>query len=72
MKYSAKHIGEHICRYVDEHDTTKSALASNLGISRSALYEKIDGKRHWLIDETIRLAEIMGCEVVDLLVPPIS
>ena len=69
MKYSPSFIGEHIQQFIRENDTTKSAIASKLGMSRSAFYEKIDGKRHWLIEETISLAEIMGCEVTDLLVP---
>ena len=69
MKYQAKHIGAHIERYVSNNETTKSAVISQLGISRSAFYEKVDGKRHWLIEEVIDLAEIMDCDVVDLLVP---
>ena len=69
MKYSPACICGHVQRFIDQNNTTKIAMASRLGISRSAFYEKLDGKRHWLVEEVIDLAEIIGCEVTDLLVP---
>lgn len=59
-------IKRNIEAYVSEHDTTKGALASSIGISRSSLYEKMDGKRPWLLDEIIALASVMGCRESDL------
>lgn len=55
-------IKTNIERYVSENDMTRGALASKIGISRSSLYEKMDGKRPWLLDEIISLASVMGCE----------
>lgn len=59
-------IKQNIEAYVSEHDMTRSALASSIGISRSSLYDKMDGKRPWLLDEIISLASIMGCEEKDI------
>lgn len=59
-------IKQNIEAYVSDHDTTKGALASSIGISRSSLYEKMDGKRPWLLDEIIALASVMGCKESDL------
>lgn len=61
-----ENIKRNIEAYVSDHDTTKGALASGIGISRSSLYEKMDGKRPWLLDEIINLASVMGCEESDL------
>lgn len=52
--------------YVSDHDMTKGTLANSIGISRSSLYEKMDGKRPWLLDEIIALASVMGCKESDL------
>ena len=62
----AETIKQNIERYVADNDMTKGALASNVGISRSSLYEKMDGKRPWLLDEIISLASVMGCEEKEL------
>lgn len=59
-------IKTNIERYVSENDMTRGALASKIGISRSSLYEKMDGKRPWLLDEIISLASVMGCEEKDI------
>lgn len=55
-------IKQNIERYVADNGTTKGALAGRIGISRSSLYEKMDGRRPWLLDEIIALASVMGCE----------
>ena len=60
-------IKQHINDYVDDHDTTREALAKAIGISRSSLYDKMSGKRPWMLDEVIRLADYMGCTVQDLI-----
>lgn len=61
-----ENIKRNIERYVSESDTTRGALASKIGISRSSLYEKMDGKRPWLLDEIISLASVMECEEKDI------
>lgn len=59
-------IKQNIEAYVSEHNMTRGALASSIGISRSSLYDKMDGKRPWLLDEIISLASVMGCEEKDI------
>ena len=56
--------------YVKRSQTTIAALAKSIGISRSAFYDKLSGKRPWLLDEAIALADCMGCTVTELLTAP--
>lgn len=72
MRYSSKHISAHVSRFVDSNDTTKGAVANRLGISRTTLYEKLSGASRWSLDEAIGLADIMECDLTDILVPPKS
>jgi len=55
-------IKQNIERYISESNTTRSSLANSIGISRSSLYDKMDGNRPWLLDEIMVLADVMGCE----------
>lgn len=63
-------IKQNIEIYTDEHSTTKDAVAKAIGISRSSLYDKLAGKRPWMLSEVIDLASYMGCTVNDLLTMP--
>lgn len=63
-------IKEHINNYIKEHNVTVNAIACAIGISRSSLYDKLNGKRPWMLTEVIDLADYMGCTVNDLLVSP--
>jgi DNA-binding XRE family transcriptional regulator len=56
--------------YIDGHATTKDAIAQAMGISRSSLYDKLSGKRPWMLSEVIDLARFMNCTVNDLLNMP--
>ena len=64
-------IKANVDSYVVEHETTKDALALAIGISRSSLYDKLSGKRPWMLSEVIDLANHMGCTVNDLLTMPV-
>lgn len=55
-------IKQNIESFLACSDMTRAALANKLGISRSSLYDKMDGKRPWLLTEIIDLASVMGCE----------
>ena len=59
-------IRQNVENYLDNNNVTKGALASHIGISRSTLYEKLDGNRPWLLDEAIVLSELIGCTIDDL------
>jgi len=63
-------IRANIEQYISDHDTTKDAIASAIGISRSSLYDKLSGKRPWMLIEVIDLADFMSCTVDDLLSLP--
>lgn len=63
-------IKANIDNYVDEHATTKDAIAKAIHISRSSFYDKLKGKRPWMLEEVINLAAYMGCTVNDLLTYP--
>ena len=63
-------ISENIENYVRGHNTTKDAVAKAIHISRSSLYDKLSGKRPWLLSEVIDLANFMGCTVNDLITQP--
>ena len=63
-------IKQNVDNYTDEHSTTKDAVAKAIGISRSSLYDKLSGKRPWMLSEVIDLASYMGCTVNDLLTTP--
>lgn len=63
-------IKANIEEYIDENATTKDAIAQAIGISRSSLYDKLSGKRPWMLSEVIDLASFMNCTVNDLLCMP--
>ncbi len=65
-------IKANINQFVKERGTTKDAVADAIGISRSSLYDKLSGKRPWMLVEVIGLSNYMGCTVNDLLVMPES
>lgn len=46
---------------------SKSWLADELDMSRPTLYARLEDGR-WTLDEAIRLAEIIGCKLDDLVV----
>lgn len=60
-------IRESVEAYVSEHGVTKDAIAHAINISRSSLYDKLSGKRPWMLTEVVDLASFMGCTVNDLL-----
>lgn len=63
-------ISKNIDNYVRDRNTTKDAVAKAIGISRSSLYDKLGGKRPWLLSEVIDLAAYMGCTVNDIITTP--
>lgn len=56
--------------FVVKRGIAKDAVAQAIGISRSSLYDKLGGKRPWMLAEVIDLATFMGCTVNDLLRMP--
>lgn len=52
--------------YVKAEGITKNELAERMGIGRSALYAKLGGQTPWLLDEAVKLAELLGITVDEL------
>ena len=63
-------IAANIKKFVEERGITRDALAKAIDISRSSLYDKMSGKRPWMLADVISLATYMGCTVNDLLTMP--
>lgn len=63
-------IAANIKKFVEERCITREALAKAIDISRSSLYDKMSGKRPWMLADVISLADYMGCTVNDLLTMP--
>lgn len=63
-------INANVNRYVKENDTTKDAVAKGIGISRSSFYDKLAGKSPWMLEEAIKLSDVMGCTVQELITMP--
>ena len=51
-------IIDKIKREMGAHDTTKSALAEKLGISRTTINQKLNGDAPWTVAELEELAKI--------------
>lgn len=56
-----------IARLIDERGLRKGWVAEKLGISASSLSRLIYGDRRMTLDEGVRLAELLGVDVRELL-----
>lgn len=45
---------------------SKKSLITALGISKSAFYAKLAGVRPWLLDEALKIADVLGVQIADL------
>ena len=62
-------IAQRIDDYIDEHSTTKEAVAKAIGCSRTALYQKLRGESTFTLYEGYQLAKLFGCQMTDFFVP---
>lgn len=46
---------------------SKKSLITALGISKSAFYAKLAGVRPWLLDEALKIADVLGVQIADLI-----
>lgn len=63
-------IRQRVGAYLESTGTTKEQLAHDLGISRGALYAKLNGTTDFSLPEAYSLARILGCSMDDLRVSP--
>lgn len=59
-------IRKRLGSFLEDTGTTKEKLASDLGMSRSALYSKLHGETEFSLAEAYKLSRILGCTVEDL------
>ena len=62
-------IKQRVGAYLEGTGTTKEQLAHDLGISRGALYAKLNGTSDFSLPEAYKLSHLLGCTVEDLRVP---
>ena len=55
-----KPVQEAVTDFVNEHDTTKEALASKLGFGRSAFFAKLRGANEFTLGEAYRVSRELG------------
>ena len=62
-------IKQRVGAYLEGTGSTKEQLAHDLGISRGALYAKLNGTSDFTLPEAYALSKLLGCTVEDLRVP---
>lgn len=60
-----KPVQEAVTDFVNEHNTTKDALAEKLGFGRSAFFAKLRGANEFTLAEAYRLSRELGCTLDD-------
>ena len=59
-------IKERVGAYLMREGETLSSLAEDLGMSRTTLRHKLDGRVEFKLSEADRLAKVLGCTVDEL------
>lgn len=65
-------IKERVGAYLAKTGRSRMELASDLHVSKTALYQKLNGQTDFSLDEARRLARTLGCSIDDLFVSPID
>lgn len=61
-------IKETVDQYLDENNTTREEFARELGMGRSALFNKLKGSNEFTLPEAYKLSRILGCTLDELFV----
>ena len=59
-------ITELVNEYAARTGTTRQELADRLGMSRVSLYMRLKGSIEFSLSQAVKLAEILGCDLTDL------
>lgn len=59
-------LQEKIGQYVEARGTTRDAIAVQLGISRSSLFNKLRGDKEFSLQEAFNLSRILGISLDEL------
>lgn len=65
-------IKERVGAYLARTGRSKGDLAMDLRVSKTALYQKLNGQTDFSLVEARRLAQTLGCTIDDLFVSPID
>lgn len=60
-------INKKIGEYLLKPGNSRTALAREIGLSTFTLNSRIAGKSEWKWGEVVKLAEVIGCSLDDLL-----
>lgn len=63
-------IRERVGAYLERDGVTKQNLAKQLGVSTVTLGSKLNGATEFSITEAIRLSQILGCTLNELISSP--
>ncbi len=61
-----KTVQQAVSDYVADSNTTKDALAKELGFGRSAFFMKLRGDSEFTLGEAYRLSRVLGCSIDEL------
>lgn len=61
-----KYINEKIGAWLLSEGNTREKLAAEIGISRPALNNRIDGITKWDWDDVVAISRVIGCSLNDL------
>ena len=63
---TTQRINEKLGAWLLEDGHTREQLATELGMTRPTLANRINGKANWEWDEVIRVSHLVGCSLDDL------
>lgn len=59
-------IKDAVDQYLGDNNMTKEVLAEELGMGRSALFNKLRGSNEFSLPEAYKLSRMLGCTLDDL------
>ena len=66
----SKKLNTRINVYLAVNETTKDALAKELGMTRQTLHNKISGVSEFKLSEAVQLSKLLDCDVDELMEKP--
>ena len=65
-------IRERVGAYLEKTGESKSSLAERLGMGRTTLFQKMNGRSEFTLCEAQKLSQILNCSIDDLFVSPFA
>ena len=67
MEEYREHFSKQLAKYLEEKEMTYSDLANRLGVNKSVIASWKSGARYPRMNTMQRVAEVLGCEISDLI-----